>query len=111
MIAERVRAGLARARAAGTVLGRPRIDAGLEQRIRERPDKAGSIRLACQVVGGGRCRSRVGRMPACEGADAREFITLIGGVAATSKKAICKITFCSVRRNDYRDAEAIGHRT
>jgi DNA invertase Pin-like site-specific DNA recombinase len=35
MIAERVRAGLARARANGAVLGRPRIDAGLEQRIRE----------------------------------------------------------------------------
>jgi hypothetical protein len=49
----------------------------------------------------------------------RDFITLIGGAAAWQgvrnipavKKAVCKITFCSVTRNDYRDAEAMGHRT
>jgi|SRR6516164_2132673 len=50
MIGERVRAGLARARAAGTVLGRPRIDAGLEQRIRE---ASGGIRKIAAQFGVG----------------------------------------------------------
>jgi DNA invertase Pin-like site-specific DNA recombinase len=35
MIQERVRAGLARARAKGKTLGRPRIDADREARVRE----------------------------------------------------------------------------
>jgi DNA invertase Pin-like site-specific DNA recombinase len=35
MIQERVRCGLARARAKGTTLGRPRVSAKIEQRIRE----------------------------------------------------------------------------
>jgi DNA invertase Pin-like site-specific DNA recombinase len=35
MIRERVRAGLARARASGVRLGRPRVDADREDRIRE----------------------------------------------------------------------------
>ena len=29
--------------------------------------------------------------------------------SSREKKAVCKITLCSVN-NDYRDAEAIGHR-
>ena len=50
MIAERVRAGLARARANGAVLGRPRIDADLKQRIRE---ASGGIRKIAAQFGVG----------------------------------------------------------
>ena len=50
MIAERVCAGFARGRAVGTVLGRPPIDAGLEQRIRE---ASGGIRKIAAQFGAG----------------------------------------------------------
>jgi DNA invertase Pin-like site-specific DNA recombinase len=56
MIVERVNAGLKRARAAGTVLGRPRIDGGTEQLIRKalaQGDK-GILKIASEIgVGSG----------------------------------------------------------
>ena len=50
MIRERVNAGLARARAKGKKLGRRRIDAGVEARIRElRAQGLGKIKIAKQL--------------------------------------------------------------
>ena len=47
IIQERVKAGLARARAKGTTLGRPRADAGIEERIRELAATGmGKVRIA-----------------------------------------------------------------
>jgi DNA invertase Pin-like site-specific DNA recombinase len=56
MIQERVRAGLARARTEGKRLGRPRIDARVERRIREALAKGdrGILRIAADLgVGSG----------------------------------------------------------
>src|SRR5262249_44918948 len=56
MIQERVRAGLARAKAQGKRLGRPRIDAGTERRIRDALAKGdrGILRIAADLgVGSG----------------------------------------------------------
>ena len=56
IIQERVRAGLARARAQGKRLGRPRIDARTEQRIRAALAKGdrGILRIAADLgVGSG----------------------------------------------------------
>jgi DNA invertase Pin-like site-specific DNA recombinase len=52
MIQERVRAGLARARAEGTQLGRPKIDEEIEEAIRHalaRKDRVGVRRIAAEV--------------------------------------------------------------
>ena len=52
MIQERVRAGLARARAEGTQLGRPKIDGETEQAIRHalaKQDRLGVRKIAAQV--------------------------------------------------------------
>ena len=56
MIQERVRAGLARARAQGKRLGRPRIDAKLERRFRDALAKGdrGILKIAADLgVGSG----------------------------------------------------------
>ena len=56
MIVERVNAGLKRARAAGQVLGRPRIDASTEMSIRKALAKGdrGILRIAAEFgVGSG----------------------------------------------------------
>ena len=52
IIQERVRAGLARAKSEGKQLGRPRLDAALEKRIREGFTAAGEARCArhCRTV-------------------------------------------------------------
>jgi DNA invertase Pin-like site-specific DNA recombinase len=73
MIAERVRAGLRRARSEGKQLGRPRIAAGLEQRIREALNKPGpagttsnkraswwSCSASIRVILSDICRSKAG---------------------------------------------------
>jgi DNA invertase Pin-like site-specific DNA recombinase len=52
LIRERVRAGLARAKASGVRLGRPRVGADKEKRIRE---------MLCQGVG----IARIGRTVGC----------------------------------------------
>lgn len=52
MIQERVKAGLARTKAKGTVLGRPRVSAEIEQKIldlRESNPKLGIIKIAKEV--------------------------------------------------------------
>jgi DNA invertase Pin-like site-specific DNA recombinase len=59
MIQERVRAGLARAKAQGKRLGRPRIDARMEQRIRAALAKGdrGILKIAADLgVGSGTVR-------------------------------------------------------
>jgi len=50
IIQERVRAGLARAKAQGKVLGRPRIPAGLEQRIRDALNERGRTGLGVRKI-------------------------------------------------------------
>lgn len=50
MIQERVKAGLARARAQGKQLGRPRVSTAMEQRVREaRSQRKGIVRIAREL--------------------------------------------------------------
>jgi DNA invertase Pin-like site-specific DNA recombinase len=50
MIQERVKAGLARAKAAGKVIGRPRVSADVEAQVRTLHAKGvGKVRLAKQL--------------------------------------------------------------
>jgi DNA invertase Pin-like site-specific DNA recombinase len=52
MIQERVRAGLARAKAEGRQLGRPRVDEKVEAAIRkalERKDRSGMLKIAKEL--------------------------------------------------------------
>jgi DNA invertase Pin-like site-specific DNA recombinase len=53
IIAERVRAGLARAKGEGKQLGRPRLDSGLEERIRKALSKPGrpGVRVIAERFG------------------------------------------------------------
>jgi DNA invertase Pin-like site-specific DNA recombinase len=51
MIRERVRAGLARARAGGKTLGRPRVDLKTEQRARDHVSRGVSLRQTARLVG------------------------------------------------------------
>ena len=53
MIRQRIHAGLARARKAGKVLGRARIDPALEAAIRQSLKKGNSIRETARLTGGG----------------------------------------------------------
>jgi len=55
MIVERVRAGLKRARAEGKVLGRPRVSAAVEAKVRALRRKGNGIRRIARELGIGNC--------------------------------------------------------
>ena len=59
IIVERVRAGLARARAEGRTLGRPRITPELEARIRQHRAEGAGIKVIAKALGCGSARCSV----------------------------------------------------